>query len=158
VALPAFFGGDAAGAAKSFAQVTVLAPAFPIAQVMLGLAREQAGEPQEAIAAFQAAHALSRSPDALSMEAHTRARLGDADGARALLAELDTLGRRRYVSPYMVAIVHHALGDTRRCLELLEVAEAARCELLVYAGIDPRLGALRGEERFLALMGRIGLG
>jgi serine/threonine protein kinase/Tfp pilus assembly protein PilF len=158
MALPAFFEGDAAGAAKSFHQVTVLAPAFPIAQVMLGLAREQAGEPAEAIAAFQAAHALSRSPDALSMEAHTCARLGDTDRARALLAELDALGRRRYVSPYMVAIVHQALGDTRRCLEILEAAEAARCELLVYAGIDPRLGSLRGEERFAALMARIGLG
>ncbi|MBK8726168.1 MAG: protein kinase [Holophagaceae bacterium] len=158
MALPSFFEGDAAGAAKAFAQVTVLAPAFPIAQVMLGLALEQCGEPEEAIQAFRAAHALSKSPDSLSMEAHVRARHGDAEGARGLLAELAALSRRRYVSPYMVAIAHHALGETRRCLELLEAAEAAHCELLVYTGIDPRLGGLREEERYRALLGRIGLG
>ena len=158
MALPSFFEGDAAGAAKAFAQVTVLAPAFPIAQVMLGLAREQNGEAEEALLAFRAAHALSKSPDSLAMEAHTRALLGDAEGAQALLVELAALSKRRYVSPYMVAVAHHALGDTRRALDLLEAAEAARCELMVYAGIDPRLGKLREEERFRALLERIGLG
>lgn len=156
MALPAFFEGDAAGAARAFAQVTVLAPAFPIGHVMLGFALEASGDLDGAVAAFQQAHALSKSPDSMAMEAHVRARKGDAEGARALLQELEGLSRRRYVSPYMVAVAHFALGDRRRCLELLEAAEEARCELLVYAGIDHRLAGLRDEPRFLELLGRLG--
>jgi len=65
MALPAFFEGDAAGAAKAFAQVTVLAPAFPIAQVMLGLALEQCGGPEEAIQLSEGSDALDKGADRL---------------------------------------------------------------------------------------------
>jgi tetratricopeptide (TPR) repeat protein len=155
MALPAYFEGDDA-AARAFAQVTVLAPAFPIGHVMLGFALEGSGDLEGAIAAFNQAHALSRSPDTRAMEARVRAQQGDAEGARGILAELEVLARRRYVSPYMVAVAHDALGERRRCLELLEAAEAARCELLVYAAIDRRVEGLRGEPRFQDLLARIG--
>jgi serine/threonine-protein kinase len=157
MALPSYFEGDVEGAARAFSQVTVLAPAFPIGHVMLGFALAGKGEFAEACASFRAAHALTKSPDALAMEAHTRALMGEPDVARTLLAELAALSKRRYVSPYMVALTHQALGETRRCLDLLEAAEAAHCELLVYAGIDPRLATLRDEPRLRDLLERIGL-
>jgi hypothetical protein len=39
----------------------------------------------------------------------------------------------------------------------LERAVEARCELLVYLGIDPRLDPLRAEPRFHGMLAKVGL-
>jgi len=61
----------------------------------------------------------------------------------------------RYISAYGLAVLHLGLGDRERALAHLELAVQQRCELLVYVGIDPRLGELRGDERFQAIQRRV---
>ena len=52
---------------------------------------------------------------------------------------LDSLSTERYVSPYLLAGIAEALGDTRRAFAWLEEAVADRAAQLVYLELDPRL-------------------
>lgn len=156
--LPAHFGRRPAEAAAAFRHAATLAPQFLIAHVMLGLAFVQGRQADPAIAAFQRALDLAETPDTLAMLGHALAQAGRGEEARAVLGRLEELAATRYVNAYGPALIHLALGDREAALTGLERAAEARCELLVYLGIDPRLDPLREEPRFKALAARVGLG
>lgn len=156
--LPAHFGRRPAEAAAAFRHAATLAPQFLIAHVMLGLAFVQGRQADPAIAAFQRALDLAETPDTLAMLGHALAQAGRGEEARAVLGRLEELATSRYVNAYGPALIHLALGDREAALAGLERAAEARCELLVYLGIDPRLDPLRQEPRFQALAARVGLG
>jgi tetratricopeptide (TPR) repeat protein len=59
-------------------------------------------------------------------------------------------GYGRYA--YEIALIHLALGDADRALELLLRARDRRSGWLVYAHVDPRLDSLRTIPRFTALL------
>jgi hypothetical protein len=62
------------------------------------------------------------------------------------------------VSPYQFALLYVALGDTDKALDWLEKAADERSAWIVFIKVDPRFDALRGTERFQALLRRIGFG
>ncbi len=66
----------------------------------------------------------------------------------ACFVRLDSLSTDRYVSPYLLATIGEALGDSRRAFAWLEEAVADRASQLVYLAVDPRLERLRGDRRF----------
>jgi len=88
----------------------------------------------------------------LAALAHVHARAGEAGEAAGILGELEDLSRRRYVSPYWLALVYTGLGDTARALESLEGAYEARDVWLTWLGVEPRFDALRGELTFQELL------
>ena len=53
-------------------------------------------------------------------------------------------------------LVHLALGDKRRAMELLEHAYSEHSVDIVKAKIDPKLNGLRSEPRFETLVQRVG--
>jgi hypothetical protein len=63
----------------------------------------------------------------------------------------------RYVSPYYVAAVHVALGDSAAALRWLKRAFEERSHSLVFLKVDPVMEPLRGEAAFNALVERVGL-
>ena len=123
-----------------------------------GLAYEQKNMLAEAI--DQLERAVARSPDStypVAALAHARARAGDTGRASRMLADLRELSRRRFVPSYDLAIIHLGLGEPEEALGLLERAFDERSSWLIHLDVDPRLAPLRGDRRFLDLVGRVGL-
>jgi hypothetical protein len=86
------------------------------------------------------------------MLAHTYARMGNPGEARRLLGELEGPATQTYVSPYQIAVVHAALGETDRAMARLRQAHEQRSTDLVYIQVDPKLARLRTDPRFVELL------
>ncbi len=82
---------------------------------------------------------------------------GNPVEARRILAGIKAKMKKSYVSPFVVAYIHAALGDKEEAFAWLERAYQER-DLLLYAlKVDPRLDPLRSDPRFNDLLRRIGL-
>jgi hypothetical protein len=81
---------------------------------------------------------------------------GSTGAALEVLAQLTELSKERYVSPYDIALIHTALGETDEAFRWLEKAYDECAEWMIYTNVDPRLDPLRRDARFLDLMSRIG--
>jgi serine/threonine protein kinase/tetratricopeptide (TPR) repeat protein len=155
--LPSHFARRPEEAVPVFRHAVTLTPNFLIGHLMLGLASLERSKLEEAIASFEKGLAIAETPDGLAMLGHALARAGRGEEARAVLERLDELAASRYVNDYGRALIHLGLGDREQALDGLERAVEARCELLVYLGIDPRLDPLRAEPRFHGMLARVGL-
>jgi serine/threonine protein kinase/tetratricopeptide (TPR) repeat protein len=76
--------------------------------------------------------------------------------ARSVLAELNKLTARRYVSPYHRAIIQLCLGERDAALELLEQSVAESEPWIVWLGVEPQFDALRSDKRFRDLLQKTG--
>lgn len=131
---------------------------FYMAHFLLGMALEQVGRYDEALDAYRRAISLSgSSPAMLAAPGHAYAMLGRADEARRVLAELHALSARRFVSPYHIAVIHAALGETDQAFDWLARACDAQSEALIWFALDPMLDPLRPDPRFHTIITRIGL-
>jgi tetratricopeptide (TPR) repeat protein len=104
------------------------------------------------------ARAVSASPgrvDLLAELARLYAGAGAPDSARALLARMRALADARYVSPYALALVHAALGETRPALDALDRALRERDPAVLDLPLDPRLTSLRRDPRAAGLVRRL---
>src|SRR5207249_8185152 len=91
-------------------KVLEMDPNFYVAHCTLGLAYEQKGMYEEAIAEFQQAITASGGdPEIKSLLGHAYALLGHRDAAQQVIDELQELGRQRYVSAYDVATIYTGL-------------------------------------------------
>ncbi len=133
-------------------------PQFSAAYWTLGLVQEQRGEPEEAIAAFQRAIELSPpSPRILGALARTYAIMGQKQESLRLLKELNELSKRRYISPFELALTYFSLGRLNEGFERLELAFQHRCFELITLRFDPRFDTVRSDPRFAALLSQLGL-
>ncbi len=130
---------------------------FYMAHFLLGMALEQTARYDDALAACERAISLSgASPAMLAAPGHAYALLGRREEARAVLSELHALSARQFVSPYHVAVIHAALGETDQAFDWLGRACDAQSEALIWLAVDPMLDSLRTDPRFADLMHRIG--
>lgn len=131
---------------------------FQLAHYWMGVAREQRGQPAEAIPYLQ--HAVELSDGSTLMRAglaHALASAGRTDSARAILDDLLRLeASGAYVSSYEVGKLYLALGDVPAALTRLERAYADRAHSIAFLQVDPQLRGLAGEPRFRALVARVG--
>jgi TolB-like protein/Flp pilus assembly protein TadD len=135
-----------------------LNPHFPPAYWMLGLIQEQRGEFDESAAAFQRALQLSpQSPMAQAALGRSFALSGKQKEGRAILHELLNLAGQRYVSPFDIALLHFAIGDTDEGFRWLTKAFEDRSFELISIRVDPRLVPLREDRNLLTLSTRLGL-
>lgn len=138
-------------------KILTLDPHFFPARRYLGLAYEQKGMYQKAIAEFQRGVQLSGSPLMLALLGHAYAASGKIAEARQVLAELRDLESQRYVSPYTVAAIHAGLGDKNEAFKWLEKAFEERDVWLMNLKVDPVFATLRSDKRFPDLLTRAGL-
>ena len=135
-----------------------LNPHFSPAYWALALIQEQRGEFDEAIAACQRAVQLSpRSPLMHGALGRTLALAGRREQAVEILEELCRLAEKRYVSPFELALMHFALGDTEQGFRYLTKAYQDRSFELLSILVDPRFDAIRKDPRFSELATQLGL-
>lgn len=116
------------------------------------------GRGREARAEFEEASRLfEKGTLMLASMGHAGAAAGDRGMASEALQKLVAASGSAYVSPYNLALLHIALGDSCAALHSLERACDDRPFLLVHLGSDPRLDPLRSDARFNKLLERIGL-
>jgi TolB-like protein/Flp pilus assembly protein TadD len=157
VAWNCFMARDYQLSLKESMETLELEPDFPAARYSLGLAHEQLGNYQEAVAALERARDGSRANAAtLVALGHAYARSGRKAEAERVLEDLRQWRARAYVSSYLVALVHAGLGDAPQALACLESAFAERDSWLVWLKTEPRFDSLRGEPRFQELIRRVG--
>ena len=131
-------------------------PASEWAHLNLGQAYEQKGQFSLAIEELQKALEISRSsPLTISALAHAEALSGNHAGANKLLAQLEALSKKQYVSPYYVAMVYLGLGKNDMAMNWLEKAYTDRSNGLVFLKVEPELDPLRANPRFVTLQSRL---
>ncbi|HMC23349.1 MAG TPA: tetratricopeptide repeat protein, partial [Thermoanaerobaculia bacterium] len=134
-----------------------LAPDFWPAHLVLGWAYEQKGRFSEARDEFTRAIELSgRNTLPLASLGHLHAVSGNESEARRILAELNTLSRQRYISPYFPAAIYAGLRKKEDALQWLERAHRERAYWLISIQVNPWFDGLRQEPRFQDLQNRLG--
>ncbi len=159
VAWGLYVARDFQGSADQCWKVLAMDSKFAAAQYTLGLAYAQLGLTEDAVVELTNARTCAgEQPAVLAALAHVHACAGDLTEASAILAELQSLSQRRYVSPYWLALVYSGLRDNTRALDLLDRAYEERDIWLSWLGVEPRFDSLRADPKVQDLLKRIGLG
>jgi len=131
-------------------------PDFVLPHLVLGQAYEQKRMYDQAITELRRAVDISQSSaPAIAALARTYAVSGRTTEARKLLDQLMEQSKRRYVSPFYVAIVYAGLGENDQALDWIEKAYKDRSNAIVFAKVDPQLDTLRSTPRFQSLLHRL---
>ena len=146
-------------AAISEAQRTVsMEKRFHWGYFFAGLALDAAGEHRDALKNLRTSLELSgKSTVMLAALGHAYGTAHQPDAARKILGQLGELAETRYISSYEIALIHLALGEHDRALDLLDVAVEERSGWLPYLLNDVRLDPVRSTARFASLTARVGL-
>jgi DNA-binding winged helix-turn-helix (wHTH) protein/TolB-like protein/Flp pilus assembly protein TadD len=119
---------------------------------------EQKGEYDQAIAECQKAFSVfGRDPGILAVLGYTYAVSSKRREAQNILAEIESLWKRRYFSPIDVALVYTGLGDKDGAFAWLTKAYEARDPQLIWLKVEPELKSLHTDPRFGDLLRRMGL-
>jgi serine/threonine-protein kinase len=140
----------------SYERLIKLEPFYAYARLSFSWTLRLAGRFAEA--ATQARRGLEMAPENPMYKTALAAALADnddIDAALRVLAEIERSSSARYVSPYMLALVHTALRDKTRAFDELERALEIRDVWLVFVGVEPQFDPLRGDPRFGDLLRRM---
>jgi DNA-binding winged helix-turn-helix (wHTH) protein/tetratricopeptide (TPR) repeat protein len=146
---------DAIGQCKLAAEMD---GAFELAHVWLGWAYLQNGKPEYAIREFEEGITLSKGQPAIIGDiAIAYALSGRHATAMATLRKLSELAQTKYVSPYSVACIYVALGDSTKALKSLTQACGERSPQVIRLASDPQVDRLRQNRTLVQLLERVGL-
>ena len=158
VAVVHYYARDFEAALDQCDHTIELNPHFAPAYWALGLIQEQMADFEESLAAFQRAIQLTpNSPRMRAGLARSLAMSGKHKEAQQILKEMQTLSEKRYVSPFELASVHFALGQSDIGFEWLKKAFQDRCFELISINVDPRFDSIKSDPRFAPLQGQMKL-
>jgi tetratricopeptide (TPR) repeat protein len=139
-------------------KVLELDPNLGFAHWHVGMGYRQKGRFDEAICCLCASgQSGGGSPNFIAHLGHAYAVAGKQREARQMLAQLERLAKRQYVSSYYLAMIHLGLGNLKQTFAALEQAYEERAGFLAFLKVEPMLDPLRGEARFVDLQRRVGL-
>ncbi len=131
---------------------------FAAAHLLLGEGYVQAGLYSASVSELKRAASLSGdSPLYTAQVAVALAAAGRKREALRIAHELETIARKRYVSPYGLAQIYAALNSNEDAFKWLQAAYADRAVWMGYLAVDPIFDRYRSDHRFQELLGRIGL-
>ena len=141
------------------AKILELDPKFIPAYYVRGVAYAQKSMHKEAMAEFEKAVSISGDDlTALTGLGYGYAVTGRRADAEKVLARLNKLSKREFVSPVWMAKIYSGLGEKDKTFESLERAYADRSIVSVaYIKTNPMLDPLRSDPRFAELLGRLNL-
>jgi tetratricopeptide (TPR) repeat protein len=132
-----------------------LDPKFSYANDLLGYVYTAKGMYPEAIAEYKKSLSLRGDETTQCYLGYALAQAGQRREAEAILKQLQT--SKEYVSPGAFAVLYAGLGEKEQTLESLERAYAAKDPQMQFLKVDPDYDFLRSDERFTALMRKVGL-
>jgi TolB-like protein/Tfp pilus assembly protein PilF len=131
-------------------------PTFYYAHYSLGIALQLKGDMPAAIAEYTQAQQLSDDQFVPVLLATAKAKLGDKEAAKQMLAELEELSRHRYVRSYWRALLCLSLGSRNEAIQCLEKGVADHEGVTItWIKVDPLLDPLGGDPRFEALVQKV---
>ncbi len=145
-------------AAAESKEALQLDPRFVLGYLTLARTYLYAGKPDEALAVFDQAKAVSAMTPAMSMfEADAWARKGDNGPALKMVSALMTARNTGYVPALYIAGLYTSMGDRAQAFHWLDQAFQERCEYLIYLNHDPMADTLRPDEHFRLLIEKLAL-
>lgn len=145
-------------AIEQYRKTLEMDPNFYPARIRLGATYKEKGMYQQAIDELSKASETSgHYAESLSLIGYVYARTGRQADAQKIVDRLKERSRRRYVSPYHIAIVYSGLGQKDLAFEWLEKAYEDRSFLLTFIKVSPEFGQLRSDPRFADLLRRLNL-
>jgi tetratricopeptide (TPR) repeat protein len=124
----------------------------------LGLAYLQKKMNAEAIAEIQQSRALSgENAEEIAYLGYVYGVTGKRAEAQKVLDQLQGQSKRRYVSPYLIALIYAGLSNKDQAFTWLEKAYEDRSVNLVFLKVEPILDPLRSDPRFADLLQRMNL-
>ncbi len=134
-------------------------PGFYHAHWTLARALEQKYLFDDALEAFKTADRLAggHNPLIWGEMGHCYAMMSRPSDARRIVADLEALSARSYVSPLAFAYVLTGLGERDAAFHHLESALEQRLRPLLWIGVDPRFARLHSDARFSRLLEHMGL-
>ncbi len=143
-------------ALKQSRKVMEMDPNFGFAHWHAGMNYIQKRMYDEAIESFKKAINLTGAvPTFISYLGHSYARRGRERDARQMLAQLESLSKRQYVSSYFRAMIYLGLDDLQKTFEWLDRTFEERSGFLAFIRVEPMLDPLRGDARFERFVGHI---
>ncbi len=122
----------------------------------LDLARQ--GQLAEAIAELERARTLDDYPDIMAALGFAYALAGRRGEVLKVVSELkDRSSAHGFFSSFDVATVYWGLDEKEVALDWLERAYAERSNSLVFLKVNPAMDRLRVSDRFVTLLGKVGL-
>lgn len=150
-----FLSGNYGRTIKECTKTIEMDASFGPAYVYRGLAYEQMGMFDKAIADFETAGKLQERPSILAALGHAYAASGQKEKARSLLSEVEK--SKRYFPPFHRALIAVGLGQYDDAIRSLEQAHQERYPWLIHLNAEPRLDPLRSDPRFKNLVRQVGL-
>src|SRR5947208_1903450 len=154
-----YFQGNYKDAISVYRKTEEMDPHFPPPPLfVLAQMYEQMGEPDQAIAECQKALSVfGRNPAILSVLGYVYAVSGRRREAQNIVAEIESLWKRRYFSPVDIALVYAGLGNKDEAFAWLTKAYEARDPQLIWIKVEPEIEGLHSDPRFAELLRRVGL-
>jgi len=152
-----YFGREYEQAAKELTTTLEMDPSSAVAHCYLGLTYLQKQTLGDAIARFQRAVVLEGdNPVYIANLGIAYARAGKSSEASTILGDLQTLSKRRYVSPVWPALVLAYIGGKKdEAVEALERGFEDRFEFMHSLKVNPAFDPFRFDPRFQALLRRM---
>ena len=145
-------------AIEHYRVIVEMAPDFIKARSGLALAYLQKSMFSEAIQELRHADALTPdNPTIIAALGHIHGLCREKTEVQKLLARLEAVSNRRYVSAYEMAIFHAGSKQLERTGAWLQEAYSERSAYLVYLAADPRCEELRSEKEVYGVANRLGL-
>jgi TolB-like protein/Tfp pilus assembly protein PilF len=133
-----------------------LDPTFVGAHALHGWAYPHKSRHELAIASLRKAVELSQGASQwVGSLGEAYAKAGCKDEARKILHQLNDLSKQRYVTHYIMARIHAALGEHHDALHWLETAYQERAAWMMFLKTDPHLDCVRPDPRFQDLLRRM---
>jgi TolB-like protein/DNA-binding winged helix-turn-helix (wHTH) protein/lipoprotein NlpI len=143
-------------AAQQLRDTLEMDPSNGLVHLILGQTYEYMGNTEAALTEFREAARLSPGTPLMTAGlAAAYARSGNRPEALKLLASLSVQAQHEYVSPYYIAVVYAAMGESNQALDWLDKAYADRSNGMVFLKMDPDLDPLRGNPRFKAIQKKL---
>ena len=143
-------------AIKQLESVLTMDRDFSPAHLWLGRSYQQVGRLDEALTQFREVERRVREwPVSIAACGFVEGAAGRPKKAKMVLAELQDVAKRRFVTAYGVALVYAGIGDSESAFTWLDRAFAERSHWLVWLRFDPRFEQLRADPRFTELLHRI---
>jgi tetratricopeptide (TPR) repeat protein len=158
VGYPLYYARRFDQALEHYRKALELDPDYSWGHLWIGQVYVQQGKYGEAIAEIKKAIALSDgNVRTIATLGHAYGVAGQRSEALKVIAELEARARQKYVSPYFIALVYVGLGDKDQAFAWLEKAYQERHPYLILIKVEPVFDVLHSDQRFAALVRRIGL-